>query len=57
MCYTRKDHTTEAEEARGVAREEGSRRRREAEAAVGHGDREEEKPLFEKVKEMVGAGR
>jgi hypothetical protein len=49
MCYTRRDHGLE-EEARRLRAEEDTRRRREEEAR-----RAEEKPLTEKVKEMVGA--
>ena len=52
MCYTRKDHGLE-EEARRLRAEEDRRRR------AGSGDRPskgrfEEKPMTEKVKEMVG---
>lgn len=56
MCYTRKDHHGDLEtEARRITEsrlmEEEARRRRE-----GHDRRrgEEEKPLSEKVKEMIG---
>jgi hypothetical protein len=52
MCYTRRDQGFE-EEARRLRAEEG--RRRKAESERSSKDRSEEKPLTEKVKEMVGA--
>ena len=51
MCYTRRDYSLE-EEARKLRMEEESRRRREEEAQ--HPKEKQEKPLTEKVKEMVG---
>ena len=51
MCYTRRDHGFE-EEARKLRMEEESRRRREEEAQ--RPSEKQEKPLTEKVKEMVG---
>ncbi len=51
MCYTRRDHGFE-EEARKLRMEEESRRRREEEAQ--RPKEKQEKPLTEKVKEMVG---
>ena len=51
MCYTRRDYGFE-EEARKLRMEEESRRRREEETQ--HPKEEQEKPLTEKVKEMVG---
>jgi hypothetical protein len=54
MCYTRKDWTRE-EEARRVRAEEMTRvPRREAEIRSDRHKQEEEKPLTEKVKEVVG---
>jgi hypothetical protein len=55
MCYTRKDWTRE-EEARRVRAEEMTRvPRREADIRSDrHKQTEEEKPLTEKVKEVVG---
>ena len=51
MCYTRRDYGFE-EEARKLRMEEESRRRREEEAQ--RPKEKQEKPLTEKVKEMVG---
>ena len=51
MCYTRRDHGFE-EEARKLRMEEESRKRREEGAQ--HPKEKQEKPLSEKVKEMVG---
>jgi hypothetical protein len=51
MCYTRRDYGFE-EEARKLRMEEESRRRREEEAQ--RAKEKQEKPLTEKVKEMVG---
>ena len=51
MCYTRRDHDFE-EEARQLRMEEEPRRRREEEAR--HPKEKQEKPLTEKVKELVG---
>ena len=50
MCYTRRDRSFE-EEARRLKAEDERRRKAEAEAP----EQKEEKPLTEKVKEMVGA--
>ena len=52
MCYTRRDRSFE-EEARKLRMVEESRRRREEEAQ--RPKEKQEKPLTEKVKEMVGA--
>ncbi len=52
MCYTRRDQSFE-EEARRLRAEED--RRRKAESERTSKERSEEKPLTEKVKEMVGA--
>ncbi len=52
MCYTRRDQGFE-EEARRLRAEED--RRRKAESERPSEERSEEKPLTEKVKEMVGA--
>ena len=52
MCYTRRDQSFE-EEARRLRAEEDRRRRAESERPSE--ERQEEKPLTEKVKEMVGA--
>ena len=51
MCYTRRDRIFE-EEARKLRMEEESRRKREEEGQ--HSKDKQEKPLTEKVKEMVG---
>ena len=51
MCYTRRDYGLE-EEARKLRMEEESRRRREEDAQ--RPEEKQEKPLTEKVKEMVG---
>ena len=51
MCYTRRDQSFE-EEARRLRAEED--RRRKAESERPSKERSEEKPLTEKVKEMVG---
>ena len=50
MCYTRRDRSFE-EEARRLRAEDERRRKAEAEAP----EQKEEKPLTERVKEMVGA--
>jgi hypothetical protein len=52
MCYTRRDRGFE-EEARKLRMEEESRRRREEEAR--QSEEKQDKPLTERVKEMVGA--
>ncbi len=52
MCYTRKDHGLE-EEARRLRAEED--RRRKAESETRPADRERDKTLTEKAKELVGA--
>jgi hypothetical protein len=52
MCYTGKDQTLE-ERVRRLKAEEDRRRRAESERPSE--ERSEEKPLTEKVKEMVGA--
>ena len=54
MCYTRKDYGRE-EEARRL-REEGTRGRRREEAKP-HRAAERQKPLTEKVREVVGSVR
>ena len=55
MCYTRKDWTREEEEARRVRTEELTRvPRREADIRSERHKQKEEKPLTEKVKEVVG---
>ncbi len=51
MCYTRRDQGFE-EEARKLRAEEARRRKAESRSSKG---RSEEKPLTEKVKELVGA--
>jgi hypothetical protein len=51
MCYTRRDQGFG--EARRLRAEEN--RRRKAESERSSKDRSEDKPLTEKVKEMVGA--
>ena len=54
MCYTRKGWARE-EEARRVSREELTRvPRREADIRSDRHKQEKEKPLTEKVKEVVG---
>jgi hypothetical protein len=53
MCYTRRDQRFE-EEARRLRAEEDRRRRTDSERRPSEG-RQEDKPLTEKVKEMVGA--
>ena len=54
MCYTRKDWVRE-EEARRVRRDELTRvPRREADIRSERHKQNEEKPLTEKVKEVVG---
>jgi hypothetical protein len=53
MCYTRRDQGFE-EEVRRLRAEEGRRRRKNAYRNPSE-ERHEEKPLIEKVKEMVGA--
>ena len=50
MCYTRRDQGFE-EEARKLRAEEDRRRKAEAKTS----EQKEDKPLTEKVKEMVGA--
>ena len=54
MCYTRKDWSRE-EEARRLHAEERTRLpRREAEIRSDRHEHKEEKPLTERVKEVVG---
>lgn len=53
MCYTRREDYGFEEEARKLRMEEESRRRREEEDQ--RPEEKQEKPLTEKVKEMVGA--
>ena len=50
MCYTRRDQGFE-EEARRLRAEDERRRKAESKTS----EQKEEKPLTEKVKEMVGA--
>ncbi len=50
MCYTRRDQSFE-EEARKLRAEDERRRK----AGAKNAEHKEEKPLTEKVKEMVGA--
>jgi hypothetical protein len=52
MCYTRRDQGLEEEARRPRAEED---RRKKAESERPSEERREEKPLTEKVKEMVGA--
>ena len=52
MCYTRRDQSFEEEARRLRASED---RHRKAESERPSEERSEEKPLTEKVKEMVGA--
>lgn len=52
MCYTREDHGPE-EEARRLRAEEDRRRR--AESGTRPTDRERDKTLAEKAKEILGA--
>ncbi len=52
MCYTRRDQSFE-EEARRLRAEDDRRRKAESERL--YQERSKEKPLTEKVKEMVGA--
>jgi hypothetical protein len=54
MCYTRRDQRFE-EEVRSLRSEEEARRRRERDPRPVHDEPEKDKPLTEKVKEMVGA--
>jgi hypothetical protein len=53
MCYTRKDQRFE-EELRNLRSEEEARRRRERDTRLVSGEPEKDKPLTEKVKELVG---
>jgi hypothetical protein len=53
MCYTRRDQGFE-EEARRLRAEEDRRRRKDS-GRYPSEERHEEKPLTQKVKEMVGA--
>jgi hypothetical protein len=53
MCYTRKDKRFE-EEVRNLHSEEEARRRRERDTRPLSEEPEKDKPLTEKVKEMVG---
>jgi hypothetical protein len=54
MCYTRRDQSFE-EEVRRLRAEEEARRRGKGEVRPAHREPEKDKPLTEKVKEMVGA--
>ena len=54
MCYTRRDQGFE-EEARRLRAEEDRRKRKDFVGRHSSEERHEEKPLTEKVKEMVGA--
>jgi hypothetical protein len=54
MCYTRKDQSFD-EEVRRLRAEEEARRRGQREVRPAHREPEKDKPLTEKVKEMVGA--
>ena len=53
MCYTRKDQRFE-EEVRNLRSEEEARRRRERDTRPVSEEPDKDKPLTEKVKEMVG---
>jgi len=55
MCYTRRDQSFE-EEVRRLQAEKETRRRDEREVRPAHREPVKDKPLTEKVKEMVGAG-
>ena len=54
MCYTRRDQGFE-EEVRNLRSEEQARRRHERDTRLVSEEPEKDKPLTEKVKEMVGA--
>jgi len=54
MCYTRKDHSFE-EEVRRLRAEQETGRKGEGEIRPARREPEKDKPLTEKVKEMVGA--
>jgi hypothetical protein len=55
MCYTRKDWAAREEEARRLHAEEQLRvPRREADIRSDHHEQKKEKPLTEKLKEVVG---
>jgi hypothetical protein len=54
MCYTRKDWSREEEARRQHAEERTRVPRREAEIRSDRHEHKEEKPLTEKVKEVVG---
>ena len=54
MCYTRKDQSFE-EEVRRLRAEQEAGRRGEEEVRPARREPERDKPLTEKVKEMVGA--
>ena len=54
MCYTRKDQSFE-EEVRRLRAEQETRRKAEGEVHPAGRQPEKDKPLAEKVKEMVGA--
>jgi hypothetical protein len=54
MCYTRKDRSFE-EEVRKLRAEQEDRRRGEGEVRPARREPEKDKPLTEKVKELVGA--
>jgi len=53
MCYTRRDQRSE-EEVRSLRSEEEARRRRERDSRPVQDEQVKDKPLTEKVKEMVG---
>ena len=54
MCYTRKDQSFE-EEVRRLRAEQEASRRGEGEVRPVRREPEKDKPLTEKIKEMVGA--
>jgi hypothetical protein len=54
MCYTRRDQSFE-DEVRRLRAEEEARRRDEGKVRPARREPEKDKPLTEKVKEMVGA--
>ena len=54
MCYTRKDKSFE-EEVRRLRAEQETSRRGEGEVRPARREPDKDKPLTEKIKEMVGA--
>ena len=54
MCYTRRDQRFE-EEIRNLRAEEEARRRGERDVRPASEEPEKDRPLAEKIKEMVGA--